>query len=390
MISPIRFLLLIIFICLTWFISEAQNGNRKSARSKQVSPPKKSPNDIPGQYWKECDVTDEVIFQYFGNISDKKHSQLPITRDVALSRAKKVSIENPAWYSYLPPCPLTEERIKTHVLFEESNDFISCFHSGAQNCYRSSTDIDFISDRFELLDEARHHAQQCCYINGLLQVSGRSAGTPDFVNSSYRLKHLDWDVRTWMLLSLNEYHTAWLPNKGEYHPFRVIVTAEGKTVQQEEPFYDRSGIKRYHVVTTHQAWNETYLQVNKGDKVDIKVIRGSVNLGRGISVASANGIPKGSALEQKILKPPSAQDGFPSDVSGLYGAFFKRPKLDDEGNFGGLIATLYAGGIYGEAYFVGTQDLLEIYEDGYLQLAVNDNSYDDNTGYFIVEIKKMK
>jgi hypothetical protein len=306
-----------------------------------------------------------------------------MSRVEALKVAEEIGTQHPEWHTYLPPCPSSERAIQAHPLFERSNVAISCFHKGADNCYRSHSKVGFPSERFETDELARNHAQQCCYKAGSLITDGPGAGTPDFSNSSNQELHTRYDVLPWTLLSLNETKRAWPPNRGSGQAFRTIVFAQGKTnfnfgigLTLEGPVGT--------VETTRVNWHNSHLFVSEGDVLRIKVIKGQVGIGGGL-----------------VSGPEGIKNPTPQQQLHMLLSTFVAPLIARDAPFGSLLAAVYAGGyeleefrldqgLLDKPFNVGKETEVEITKSGYLLLTINDALPDDNTGYFVVEIQRLR
>jgi hypothetical protein len=109
------------------------------------------------------------------------------------------------WLATLPDCPCTEPTGSSN--WSSSNNFIGCFHPGANSCYRQDSGA---------------HAQQCCYDgSGALITSGAAAGTPDWASSSGS-NHQSIDVWTWRILGWQRYNQYWIPNNDLSCPANIV------------------------------------------------------------------------------------------------------------------------------------------------------------------------
>lgn len=390
-----------LIILLTLVLFSITVGHQTSAQRKRQQPQSRTPqresptpklakshDDDPGYYWEQCDVF-------------KRLPNNDISREEALKRAYKIVTNYPKWYSYLPPCPQTVTEIRSHSLFTGFEQWfdrqvevaftISCFHPGADMCFRSK--LSFPSEAFETDPLANYHAQQCCYSkSGNLITSGPSAGTPDFISSSLDDSaeeslegkgHRYYDVLPWTKLSVNEYHVTWPPNQGANKPFRSIVPAKGTTTVGANLVFGENGPDIAAAFTKH-IWHPTHLRVAKGDVLRLKVVKGQVKLAEGVE-SGPEGI-KSLSKEQQLALVASAM---------------LSPVTDPDSPVGSLIATVYTGDYDVEdmsldqesltaPFYIGAEKQIEIIMDGYLMLTVNDAMPDDNAGYFIVEIQRIR
>ena len=101
------------------------------------------------------------------------------------------------WLDSLPDCPCNEDEIREPEDFESSNFGIGTYHPGAENCYRSSEPLTYISP--DNPEKIASPGQQCCYDeSGKLITNGPGAGTPDLYSpSDWRNigSHREYDVQ---------------------------------------------------------------------------------------------------------------------------------------------------------------------------------------------------
>ena len=141
--------------------------------------------------------------------------------ELGLGIALSLERTHPGWKSALPPCPCTAQAASI-AGWSTSNTFLSSFHPGAATAYRRDA-------------SGSHHAQQCCYDDGLgrsvsggtgdglpdgrLITEGAGAGTPDFWSSSSSFfNHQRIDVEPWRSLGWERYNQYWTPDNANGCP----------------------------------------------------------------------------------------------------------------------------------------------------------------------------
>ncbi len=138
--------------------------------------------------------------------------------------ARKLREEYPGWKERLPNCPCTEEEIRQSPEFEGAYTGLETYHPGAESSYRSANPTTYTS---AATGEKLEPGQQCTYAGGRLITGGAGAGTPDAFSPNsnsigFSSSHIKWDVDTWKVMSLQEYHQTWTPNNGNSCPVNIV------------------------------------------------------------------------------------------------------------------------------------------------------------------------
>lgn len=257
----------------------------------------------------------------------------------AVSLGITINKESPGWYEYLPSCPLREPTGNENWELDTHRDIVGCLHPSATSCYRSSESYDSAS--------ARDHGQQCCYNSkGWLIRSGPGAGTPDFKAASafntVTMRHLDTDVMPFIGMvkelgfnrGVAENAKYWPPNQGELYMWKGQVT-------------------------------DTDLDVRNGDLIKIDA-KGQVQWGAFGSSCDADGSPNKGEL---IYLPPPLPTAKTGSLLGYIVA--------DSGNVSG-------------PFLVGKSNLVRMPASGRLYLGINDAIIENNSGYFLVSIRRVR
>ena len=156
--------------------------------------------------------------------------------------AADISQDYPDWPNILPDCPCDEGEIKESEDFERSNMGIRTYHPGAENCYRSSEPLTYISP--DNPEKIASPGQQCCYDeSGKLITNGPGAGTPDLYSpSDWRNigTHQEYDVQPYGGMSLEEYHKTWTPNNGNGCPENPVINPQTQLNNKLENIQNQS------------------------------------------------------------------------------------------------------------------------------------------------------
>ncbi len=263
----------------------------------------------------------------------------PATSEDALRVVNYIERNDPKWLEYLPSCPLREPSMEfkwtswsTGNPISDYLSNLSCFHPGANRCYRTTGGYRSPGHYDKGLGEAQH-CQQCCYDKvGELITAGAGAGTPDFECSEDTAKHCNFDVRPWTALGFERYNQTWRPNQG-----MIRVPA------------DR---------VTDSGWDVTF-----GEIIEFEADPSyRISLSKDISAGPAIVGPGGTTPSSCQAKP-----------------FSDAP-------CGALLARI-AG--FNSPLLVGSGTRIAIPASGRILLGVNDTSLPDNTGSFAVSIRRV-
>ncbi len=277
------------------------------------------------------------IFKRPDNELTKREKAYAVAQQIAYT----LRTEYPDWFRYLPFCPLTTELIDEQR-WESDNMGASDYHPGA-SCFRSVESCK--SPR-----APKRHRQQCCYSSGgVLITSGDAAGTPDFASEIIWLPgeesgygHLTYDVFTWHLLPLDEYHQTWPPALGEIPIPKGQLTRSGLSVEADQCYL-------------FEAHGEVTFKIDP-------------------------------ATGQKITSGP---EGTGLRAGSLLGLLFAPPPVANA-SMGTLLMKVLApdGETVDGPYWIGKRDAFIFPYRGELFFYSNDVYTDDNEGAFYVSVRR--